>query len=65
VPNLVLIIDLRKSFLQNPVSVDLVDVCLHWYRRPPKSMLPELQIQNDLGKTIRIKLKNTSVSAAW
>jgi hypothetical protein len=65
VPNPELIVDLRKSFLQNPANTDLVDVCLHLYKRPPKPILPDQQIQNDLGEIIRIKLKNTPVSGAW
>jgi hypothetical protein len=34
-------------------------------RRPPKSILPELRMQNDLGEVTRIKLNNSAVSGAW
>lgn len=64
-PNLELTTNMHKSFLQKPANLDLVNICLSWYRRPPKPIVSELQIQNDLGKTIRIKLENTSVSGTW
>ncbi|MBP0714337.1 DUF2026 family protein [Burkholderia sola] len=65
VPNPELTADLLESFFKKPAGGDLVNVCLHWYRKPPKSILPELQMQNDLGEVIRIKLQNCTVSGAW
>lgn len=65
VPNPTLTIDLRQSFLKKPAGADLVNVCLHWYRRPPKVILPELQMQNDQGEITRIRLGNIAVSGAW
>ena len=65
VPNPELTVNLRQSFLKKPAGADLVNVCLHWYRRPPKSILPELRMQNDLGEVTRIKLNNSAVSGAW
>ena len=65
VPNPGLTIDLRHSFLKKPAGADLVNVCLHWYRRPPKSILPELMMQNDLGEITRIKLGIVAVAGAW
>jgi hypothetical protein len=65
VPNPGLRIDLRHSFLKKPAGADLVNVCLHWYRRPPKSILPELMMQNDLGEITRIKLGIVAVAGAW
>lgn len=62
VPNPGLTIDLRQSFLKKPAGTDLVNVCLHWYRRPPKAILPELQMQNDLGEITRIGLGDVAVS---
>lgn len=65
VPNPELTVDLRRSFLQKPASADLVNICLHWYKRPPKSIAPELLMQNDLGEVTKIRLKTVAVSATW
>lgn len=65
VPNSGLTINLRQSFLKKPAGADLVNICLHWYRRPPKSILPELQMQNDLGEITRIRLGNATVAGVW
>ncbi|MFC5522554.1 DUF2026 family protein [Polaromonas jejuensis] len=65
VPNPELTVDLRRSFLQKPASADLVNICLHWYRKPPKPILPELHMQNDLGEVTQIKLSHVGVSGAW
>ncbi|WP_041190633.1 DUF2026 family protein [Burkholderia pseudomallei] len=65
IPNPELTTDLLRSFFKKPASGDLVNICLHWYRKPPKSILPELQMQNDLGEVTRIRLQNCVVSGAW
>ena len=65
VPTPGLTIDLRQSFLKKPAGADLVNVCLHWYKRPPKAILPELQMQNDLGEITKIRLGNVAVAGVW
>ncbi|MDP3326265.1 DUF2026 family protein [Hydrogenophaga sp.] len=65
VPNPELTFDLRRSFLQKPASADLVNICLQWYKRPPKSIAPEFLMQNDLGEVTKIRLKTAAVSATW
>ena len=41
-----LTIEMRRAFLQKSASTDLVNICLHWYRRPPESIASELRMQN-------------------
>ncbi|GKS73255.1 DUF2026 family protein [Acidovorax sp. SUPP950] len=65
VPNPELTADLLQSFFKKPASGDLVNVCLHWFSKPPKSILPELNMQNDLGEITRIRLQNSVVSGVW
>ncbi len=65
VPHPELTVDLRRSFLEKPASADLVNICLHWYRKPPKPILPALHMQNDLGEVTKIKLSSVGVSGAW
>lgn len=64
-PNLDLTVDLRNTFLQKPANTDLVNVCLHWYKRPPRAILPKLMMHNDLGELTKIRLKNTAVAGVW
>jgi hypothetical protein len=64
-PNPELTADLLQSFFKKPAAGDLVKVCLHWYQRPPKSILSELNMQNDLGEVTRIRLQNRAVSGVW
>lgn len=65
VPNSELTISLRQSFLNKPAGADLVNVCLHWYKRSPKSIRSELQMQNDLGEITKIRLGNAAVAGVW
>lgn len=65
IPNPELTDDLLHSFYEKPASEDLVKVCLHWYKRPPKTILPELLMQNDLGEVTRIRLQNSVVTGIW
>jgi len=65
VPNPGLTTDLLQCLFEKPASEDLVKVCLDWYQRPPKSILPELLMLNDLGEVTRIRLQNSVVSGVW
>lgn len=60
VPNPELGAELLTSFYQKPASADLVNICTHWYRRPPRAIASETLMQDDLGAVTRIKLKSRS-----
>jgi len=62
IPNADLTIELQKSFIELPANIDLVNICLNWYRRHPKKMPSQFHMQNDLGEITTIKLKNSSAS---
>lgn len=64
-PNAELTADLVQSFFRRPAGSDLVNICRHWYRRPPKAIAPEMMMRDDLGAVTRIKLKSSPVSGAW
>lgn len=63
-PNRILSKQLFQAFAGRPVSVDLLNVCLAWYTRPPKS-LPQMSIQNDLGEVYPLKLKGPAIDGIW
>lgn len=65
VPNPELTSELLQSFFHNPASRDLVNICLHWFKKPPKSIVSQLHMQNDLGKISRIRLQSGLVSGMW
>lgn len=65
VPNPELTSELLQSFFKKPASEDLVNVCLHWFNKPPKSIRSEMRMQDDLGGITRIRLQNSMVSGVW
>jgi hypothetical protein len=52
------------AFAARAGSVDLLNVCLAWYTRPPKP-LPKMAMQNDLGEVHPLKLKAPAISGTW
>lgn len=63
--NSALAADLLQSFYRKPAGSDLVNICKHWYRRPPRAIASETLMQDDLGIVTRIKLKSSPVSGVW
>lgn len=57
--------ELLQSFYKKPAGSDLVNICTHWYRRPPYAIAPQMTMGDDLGRLIRIQLANSPVSGAW
>lgn len=64
-PNPELTAELLQSFYRKPAGSDLVDICAHWYRRPPFAIAPHMAMRDDLGKVTRIELTSTPVTGAW
>jgi hypothetical protein len=56
----------NELFAERKVSeTDLVDVCVHWYKRPPKPIDPVLTIMDDLRQRTDLTLQGPRVEAAW
>ena len=64
-PNIELTEHLLTSFANKPTSSDLLKICMHWFKRPPKKIRSEQSIKDDLGKTTVIKLSDLSISGVW
>lgn len=50
---------------QSPTISDLANICLLWYKSPPKKIDKSMTIQNDLGEIININLTSMRVYGAW
>lgn len=56
---------MHASFSAKHASSDLMNVCAHWYRRPPKRMSETLDMGNDLGEVVRLKLHGPEITGVW
>jgi hypothetical protein len=54
-----------EKALQSPAVVDLANVCLQWFVRPPKTIKESLAIMNDLQEVIQVRLTALSISGVW
>ena len=57
---------LTESLIENQTAqfFDLMNVCLSWYRRPPKSLKP-LALGDNQGPTKNLTLRAPSVEGVW
>jgi hypothetical protein len=53
------------SFFSVPLNVDLVDICVDWYRRPPRKMLEINPVSDAKGNVKQTKLSPLLLSGAW
>ena len=64
-PNINLTSELLFDFSSSFAATDLASICLKWFERAPKKMLPELSMINDLQEITKIKLSKMKLSGAW
>jgi hypothetical protein len=63
-------VDLTRRSLEKFNSVarnqDLVNICAHWYKKPPKDMHRQLSLEdNNTGATTQLTLSDLSLVGAW
>jgi len=63
--NLALTRDLLQQFMSKAALSNLSQVCLDWYRKPPKELDSDLVMQGAEGPGTSIKLNRVQVVAAW
>jgi hypothetical protein len=56
---------MMTNFLARPVNSDLLDICLRWYRRPPRRIADQLAISNDLGEPVHLRLHGPDIAGSW
>ena len=44
---------------------NLSQLCLEWFRKPPKAMPDDLALQGSDGEVSRIKLQATAIDGVW
>ncbi|MFX5464686.1 DUF2026 family protein [Acinetobacter baumannii] len=44
---------------------NLSQLCLEWFRKPPKAMPDDLALQGADGEVSRIKLQATAIEGVW
>lgn len=47
-----------QNFESTSSSGDLANACTHWYHRPPKRIAETMDMANNLGKVIRLRVSN-------
>jgi hypothetical protein len=51
--------------LKTPAIGDLANVCLHWFKRPPRKIEKSMGIMNDLGEMVEVNLSTMPLVGAW
>lgn len=64
-PNLALTRDLLQQFMNKAALSNLSQVCLDWYRKPPKELDSDLVMQGAEGTGTSIKLSRLQVTGVW
>lgn len=64
-PNPTLTAHFLRKALQSPATGDLANVCLTWFKRPPKPMRNSITMINDLGELTTIREIDLGISGAW
>ena len=65
VPNKQLTNQFLAKAMESPATSDLANVCLQWFKRPPKRIQPSLTMMNDLGELTNIELTTLPIVGAW
>lgn len=64
-PNELLTDHLKKRFVQGHLQSDVLNACLEWFAKPPKSIRPTLTVADEKGHVISVKLKDGFVVGSW
>lgn len=60
------VLENRKNYLSSSLAyADLADICSKWYKKPPKKMLPSIQIGDAKGNINSVSLVGNTVVGAW
>lgn len=63
--NLELTREILHNFGSRVSNRDLTDVCLHWYKKPPKTIQKNLAMASDDGSLMNMKLSELELIGAW
>lgn len=64
-PNIELTKSLFQGLAEKPANADLAEICMHWFKKPPKKMLSTFSMVNDLGRLTNMKLSSLPIEGTW
>lgn len=64
-PNVALTQELLGRFSESMAASDLANICMHWFKKPPKQIKKSFQMINDLRELTDIELTTLSVTGVW
>ncbi len=65
VPNLALTNVLVPGILEHQLSLDLMNICMTWYVKPPKPIPRRFAMQGDKGNVVQTELSDIDLVGAW
>lgn len=54
-----------REFFDRPDANDLLEICAHWYRKPPLKIDQELAVAASDGSVTQMKLGNLALTGVW
>lgn len=54
-----------NHFSAKHTNTDLANICLYWYKRPPKRIAESLDMRDDLGDITKLMLHGPEVTGVW
>jgi hypothetical protein len=64
-PNVDLTRQILEGFFSTTGNQDLLDVCTHWYKKPPKDMPRQLSVTDNEGAVSEMTLSDLTLVGAW
>jgi hypothetical protein len=64
-PNVELTRKTLDEFYASDEANDLLNICMHWYKKPPKKIDRQLSMQSNDGEITHMTLSELSVVGAW
>lgn len=64
-PNMSLTQAIITNFGNRNSNTDFGNICIEWFKRPPKRIPETLAIRNDLGEITTLKLQGPNIESAW
>ncbi len=57
--------NLLQRFVAKPAPMDLAEICLTWFKKPPTKTSPKMSMSDDLGKVVHMRLPSIAVPSSW
>jgi len=54
-----------KEFHESNFLKGLLDVCMQWYRKPPRKIASQLMLETNEGSPVEMRLTGITLTGAW